>query len=338
MSEHTNGKSRPNDPQAQPELRAIGECFAVDYSGLARAIEALSAGELGAEPCAALLRHELARVQQQVSSLLSELRDSTVTLRQLREAAQFGLVQKQDQQKQEQHKQLQDENDRFVANLLQEHESELAAVRRERDAAMDRVRELSRELNRSNGTSSPNLPRVSNLPALRVTTAFSEVDELKSRVEELLRERERSVRLLRQVAEQRDEAERRLRESRPADSRPSASSRSGSGISAGVEGSEPRRTRTATEPYISSPPWQKNAPTIPPVPDLPQPETAVSAAASQSRKTSQDLVSAVLKDAQTDQPPSPPTNRVGTYTMRAEDLAADAVFVLPSGKRRPPNP
>ncbi|MGE5788157.1 MAG: hypothetical protein ACM3ZE_26415, partial [Myxococcales bacterium] len=217
MSEHTNGKPQPNDPQMPSQLRAAGDHCALDCSGLARAIDTLSSGEMGMDPCVALLRHELTRIQQQAGAMQNQLRESAIALRQLRESAKLEVVQKQDEQKQ-----LQNGNDRFVANLIQEHESELAAVRRERDAAMDRVRELSREINRASGISSPGLPRVSNLPALRGAAASSEVDELRGRVEELLRERERSVRLLRQVAEQRDQAERRLRETRAADSRPAS--------------------------------------------------------------------------------------------------------------------
>ena len=94
--------------------------------------------------------------------------------------------------------------------MIAEHETQLQSLRRERDAAVDRVRELSRGISRIGGLSTPNLRRisVSNLPT--TNAADNEVTLLRARVDELLFERERSLKLLRHLAEQRDQAESRL--------------------------------------------------------------------------------------------------------------------------------
>jgi hypothetical protein len=204
MSEQSKVTRNQGMRKIPSELPARRDMAGVDCTGLARAIELSASGSLQGDALVALLRHELANVQRQAQTVTDLLQKSAVDLRQLRESAQREQVQKQDEQRQ-----LQDQNDRFVANLIHEQEVELMALRRERDAAIDRIRELSRGITRVGSTSSGSLSRVSVTAASSTPTA-QEVLELKARVEELLYERERSLRLLRQLAEQRDHAESRL--------------------------------------------------------------------------------------------------------------------------------
>ena len=201
MSEHSNDTSRQLTRRVPSELPAKADLVQIDCSGLARTLDLLSTGHLTGESAVALLRHELGTVQRQAQSVGALLQQATVQLRQLRESAQREQIQKQDEQRQ-----LQDQNDRFVANLIQEHDQEMVVLRRERDAAIDRIRELSRDLSRASSASSAGIPHlpVRSAPPLQVAA------ELNARIDELLRERERSLRLLRQLAEQRDAAESRL--------------------------------------------------------------------------------------------------------------------------------
>jgi hypothetical protein len=205
MSGQSNGNPKQSPWQIPSELPARRDVAGVGCAGLARAIEMLASGSLKGESAVALLRHELASVQRQAEFVSDLLQRSSVELRQLRESAQRDQVERQDEQRQ-----LQDQNDRFVANLIQEHDLEMASLRRERDAAIDRVRDLSRGITRVGGTSSSNLRRAPTNAAIRPAASSQEVAELRARVEDLVRERERSLKLLRQLAEQRDHAEARL--------------------------------------------------------------------------------------------------------------------------------
>jgi hypothetical protein len=205
MSEQSNDNPKPVAPTIPSELLANRDFAGVDSAGLTRAIDLLASGHLDGESAAALLRHELATVQRQSEATCDLLQKSSIELRQLRESAQREQVQMQDEQRQ-----LQDQNDRFVANLIHEHDVEKATLRRERDAAIDRVRELSRGLTRSGSSSTASMPGVSINTAIRSAPPAQDVIELKARIDELLHERDRSLRLLRQLAEQRDLAENRL--------------------------------------------------------------------------------------------------------------------------------
>lgn len=200
---HDNPKLAARPMTSEPQ--AYRDFVGVDCAGLARAIELSASGHVDGDAAAALLRHEFAGVQRQIEVICNQLHQSCVELRQLRDSAQREQVQKQDEQRQ-----LQDQNDRFVANLIHEHDIEKATLRRERDAAIDRVRELSRGIVRASSSSSASMPRVSVNSAIRSAPPPQDVVELKARIDELLYERDRSLRLLRQLAEQRDLAESRL--------------------------------------------------------------------------------------------------------------------------------
>jgi hypothetical protein len=205
MSEQSNDNPKPDAPPTPSESPARRDFAGIDCSGLGRTVELLATGHLDRESAVALLRHELAIVQRQAESNCDLLQKSTVELRQLRESALREQVQKEDEQRQ-----LQDQNDRFVANLIHEHDVEKAAIRRERDAAIERIRGLSRGIVRAGSTSATGLQRVSVNAALRSACPPQDVVELRARLDELLNERDRSLRLLRQLAEQRDQAESRL--------------------------------------------------------------------------------------------------------------------------------
>jgi hypothetical protein len=192
-------------PVSPDATSAEDELSGVDCTGLARAIDILQGGSLQGEPLVLLMRHELTAVQRQAQLVTQRYQQASIELRQLRESAQREHIQRLDDQRQSQ-----EQNDRFVSNLIYDHEQELQAVRRERDAAIDRVRELSRGLNRAASGSSGNWQRASSSGSLQAVTVNAEAAELKSRVDELLFERERSLKLLRQLAEQRDQAETRL--------------------------------------------------------------------------------------------------------------------------------
>jgi hypothetical protein len=204
MSESPKRNPAERSRLTESELPARRDFAEIDCSGLLRAVAMLEAGSPGAASAVALLRLEIVRLQKQGQIVGEALQHSTVELRQLRESAERVQVQQQDEQRQ-----LQDQNDRFVASMIQEHEAELASLRRERDAAIDRVRELSRGITRVGTPSTASSYNLSSAKTLH-STSFAEVSELRARVDDLLHERERSLRLLRQLAEQRDQAESRL--------------------------------------------------------------------------------------------------------------------------------
>ncbi|HEY5958900.1 MAG TPA: hypothetical protein VIV60_20210, partial [Polyangiaceae bacterium] len=203
MSERS--KENANEVRQSLNEPADDEVMRVDCGGLTRAIEMLAGGSLEGEPLLLLMRHELAIVQRRAQLVSQLLQRASVELRQLRESSQREQLQRLDDQRQ-----LQEQNDRFVSSLIQDHEQELQSVRRERDAAIDRVRELSRGMTRVGGGSSGNLPRTSISAAANGLAPPDENAELRTHIDELLFERERSLRLLRQLAEQRDQAETRL--------------------------------------------------------------------------------------------------------------------------------
>lgn len=170
-----------------------------------RAVSLFENGILQKEAIVSLFKHELEHLQKQAETLYAFAQQTSIELRQRRESQE-----QRGTEPTEVNRTLEEDNDQFVAQLIAEHETQVLALRRERDAAIERVRELSRGLSRIGGLSSPNLRRTSssNLPA--ASTSDSDVALLRARVDELLFERERSMKLLRQLAEQRDQAESRL--------------------------------------------------------------------------------------------------------------------------------
>jgi hypothetical protein len=177
----------------------------VDLNGLTRAISLLEKGDVKGETVVSLLSRERDVLEQQTYALFSYAEQTTVELRRIREAKEPHLLEQV-----EGARTIQDGNDQFVAQLIAEHEAVVMALRRERDAALARVRELSKGLSRIGGLSTPNLRHVSASNLSVATPNDSEVAVLRARVDELLLERERSLKLLRQLAEQRDQAESRL--------------------------------------------------------------------------------------------------------------------------------
>lgn len=144
MSEHTSGSLQRANVGVDAHSTSQSELAALDLSDLARAIEMVGSSEIGAEPLCVLLRNELDHVKEQVDSLVLRLNQSALELRQLRESMPEALLRNEEEQRE-----LQERNNRFVAKLLEEHAAVLETVRRERDAAIQRVRELSRELTNS---------------------------------------------------------------------------------------------------------------------------------------------------------------------------------------------
>jgi hypothetical protein len=167
----------------------------------------LERGELDVTTLAPVLGRELSTLRAQIDALLAHAHHDAIELRKARESSAKGEFERE-----EQLRSIQDENDKFVAQLIADHENEAQALRRERDSAIERVRELSRGVSRVGNVSLPSARRVSlsNVPALPPTQ--EEVAQLRARVEELCFERERSLKLLRQLAEQRDDAESRLQQ------------------------------------------------------------------------------------------------------------------------------
>jgi hypothetical protein len=282
---------RPIPAEQQP---GRADLPVVDCSGLGRVIELLAAGGIDGEAGLGLLRQERASVQQQASAANELLEKALVELRQLRESQEREQLQKRDEQRQ-----LQDGNDQFVANLLHEHEVEMAALRRERDAAFERIRDLSRGITRVGTNSIPSMARVSDSNALNPASSSgsTESTELKARVEELLLERERSLRLLRQLAEQRDRAESRLR---------AALNGASSGAPApAVPAAEPQNSaaRAANKPRLGEDPGSE-------------------------RVVPTSIPDALLKKA------SDFEGR-GAYSMHAEELHEEEVFLLRTPKNAP---
>jgi hypothetical protein len=195
-------------PLTQGTATPIGqkELARVDYGGLIRAISLLENDVLQKDAIVSLLKHELDQIQKQSESLFAIAQQTCIELRQSREERPSTSG----HEPAEGVRSIQEGNDEFVAQLIAEHEAQVRTLRRERDIAVDRVRELSRGLSRIGGLSTPNLRRIStsNLPA--VTPNDNDVSLLRARVDELLFERDRSLKLLRQLAEQRDQAESRL--------------------------------------------------------------------------------------------------------------------------------
>ncbi len=364
MSEQSNDNPKSEARPTPSESPARRDFAGVDCSGLARAVELLATGHLEGEAAVALLRHELATVQRQAESNCDLLQRSSVELRQLRESAQREQVQKEDDQRQ-----LQDQNDRFVANLIHEHDAEKTTIRRERDAAIDRIRELSRGITRAGSTSSASMQRVSVNTAIRSAPPAQDVVELKARIDELLYERDRSLRLLRQLAEQRDQAESRLQATLAS-------------IGAGSEGrSAPilerqqlatsahdgsRRSAVApTEPGVTLshsaaaplPPGSVRTPTLPNGPhsnaaelaSLEDPDNweigppAVVGGAVRSDQAYRTELTGATKSNSSPHTPSAhhlakdENERSGAYSMVAGELASDEVYVSRTPKHVPKN-
>jgi hypothetical protein len=152
-----------------------------------------------------ILGLELAALRTQAETLQNYAQRVSVELRQLRDTKAKAELQQEDVLRK-----IQDDNDRFVAQLIAEHDSAALNLRRERDAAIDRIRELSRGLSRIGAVSVPSMRRVSMTNVIATEQPNEDAAQLRARVEELLFERERSHKLLRQLAEQRDQAEVRL--------------------------------------------------------------------------------------------------------------------------------
>ena len=197
--------SPPSERRNTADLPLQKDYIGIDTSGLRRALTLLDSGDMLPQTVASVLRQELLGLEKRADTLLAYAQRVSVEHRQLRESKEQALVEQEDAVRQ-----LQDENDKFVEQLIAEHESEVQALRRERDAAIDRVRELSRGLSRVGSMSSPSIRRVSSASLPAAHSASSDTTLLRARIDELLFERERSLRLLRQLAEQRDLAETRL--------------------------------------------------------------------------------------------------------------------------------
>lgn len=148
MSEHTNGSLHPAASRVDESSRDTNELETLDLSDLARAIDMVKSSSVGAEPLWTLLRSELSCVEERVDALVLRLNQSALELRQLRESVPEALVRNE-----EERRRLQEQNDQFVAKLIEEHAVALESIRQERDAAIQRVRELSRELARSGASS-----------------------------------------------------------------------------------------------------------------------------------------------------------------------------------------
>jgi hypothetical protein len=348
MSGQSNGNPKQGTRQIPSELPARRDVAGVGCAGLARAIEMLASGSLNGESAVALLRHELASVQRQAEFVSDLLQRSSVELRQLRESAQRDQVERQDEQRQ-----LQDQNDRFVANLIHDHDLEMASLRRERDAAIDRVRDLSRGITRVGATSSSTLRRAPTNAGIRPAPSLQEVAELRARVEDLLRERERSLKLLRQLAEQRDQAEARLQATMaslgsvgpPTPDRPAALSHEPSS-----GGSRPEK-ESSTSPNPSSVPTEPSAASMgsaaavlgdPDAWDVgggPNEGNAVMAgprpAAPELSANSSDAARASPHGPSAPQANNGRDEHLGAYAMLGEQLSAEEVFVRP-GRRGVP--
>ncbi|MGC4065553.1 MAG: hypothetical protein QM784_13085 [Polyangiaceae bacterium] len=179
----------------------------VDTAPLQRTLGRLERGELDIATLNPVLGRELSTLRSQIDALQAHAHHIAIELRKARESSAKGEFERE-----EQLRSIQDENDKFVAQLIADHEAEAQALRRERDSAIERVRELSRGMSRVGTVSMPSLRRVSLSNVAATSPTQEEVAQLKARVDELCFERERSLKLLRQLAEQRDDAENRLQQ------------------------------------------------------------------------------------------------------------------------------
>lgn len=177
MSEYTSDTRDPTAPIGTAATPKASELPELDFAGLTLAIEMVSRSAADPEALATLLRNELVRLREQAGALVRRFAQSTLELRRLLENTPETVAHQHDELRRSQ-----EQNDRFVVRLVDEHETELAELRRERDTAIARVRELSRELARA-GVSTPKEPS-DNSPITRRPT--EPADQAAQRLRELL--------------------------------------------------------------------------------------------------------------------------------------------------------
>lgn len=189
------------DPMSSSSREGLPD---INLQGLTRAIARLD-GSSNIEPTVlAVIQRELLALEGQVVNLASFAQKVNIELRKLRENRE-----QDDRVQADRLRAVESTNDTFVAQLIAEHDAEVVTLQRERDAAIERVRELSRGISRVGGMSSPSIRRASTARLTAAAPLNSDNAILHARLEELQGERERSLKLLRQLAEQRDKSESR---------------------------------------------------------------------------------------------------------------------------------
>jgi DNA repair exonuclease SbcCD ATPase subunit len=168
-------------------------------SALHRAIQHVTANVSGAREANTQLNHELAHVRE----MLGSSNEERLALLNRVELLERELADAREQGEQER-RFLIDDQDRFLAGLLEEHEQALARVVHDREALRAQLEQLARrdaaEERRSTAT-----------PVQRpVAEAGHELAEARRLIEKLGNERERSREVLRRLQAQRDDAQAQL--------------------------------------------------------------------------------------------------------------------------------
>jgi hypothetical protein len=131
------GRSRTNAPLAG-RAAASGSGVRNLRDGVLRALHSLVPEPAPAEGVAHLSRRQLAEEHDQLSRTVGQLQHTVRQLqRELRRERATAA---------REHKAVLDEQDRFLAELLSEHEAALRRLGAERDALAERMRELEQQL------------------------------------------------------------------------------------------------------------------------------------------------------------------------------------------------
>jgi hypothetical protein len=160
-------------------------------SQLIRAIEQVSTGVSGAREANEQLANELVRLRQ----LLGESNQERLSLRTRAAALEQELVRVREQASSEL-KYLTEQQDQFVAGMLEEHDKALDDLKAERDRALVRITELEQHAKRTQ-----------TAPAVRRPKEAVDGAALQRELEGLRRERDRSREMLRRLQAQRDTAQ-----------------------------------------------------------------------------------------------------------------------------------
>lgn len=188
----------PSEEHVRAALAASSRAEA-SLSALHRAIQLVTANASGAREANSQLNQELARVRE----MLGSSNEERLALKNRVELLERALVEARDQADAER-RYIIDDQDRFLAGLLDEHEQTLERVVREREALRAQLEQMARrdaaEERRSNLTP-PDRP---------ITDAAQELVEARHVIEKLTTERDRSREVLRRLQAQRDDAQAQL--------------------------------------------------------------------------------------------------------------------------------
>ena len=170
----------PSEEHVRAALAASSRAEA-SLSALHRAIQLVTANVSGAREANSQLNQELARVRE----MLGSSNEERLALKNRVELLERALVEARDQADAER-RYIIDDQDRFLAGLLDEHEQTLERVVREREALRAQLEQMARrdaaEERRSNLTP-PDRP---------ITDAAQELVEARHVIEKLTTERDRS--------------------------------------------------------------------------------------------------------------------------------------------------